>query len=88
MSYTRWRWSLVLATVATAVLITVYGCGPLYQIAGYPPEVRRTTPPPKIAERVLDTRTQPPALEAASTQGTWKLDERRINVLVFYRGHW
>jgi hypothetical protein len=84
----KWRTAWVIAAAGCATWLALGGCGPLYQLAGYPPEATRTTPPPKIEERVLDARAPAPAIEAPSTNGTWKLDDEKITVLVFFRGHW
>ncbi|MEM9695943.1 MAG: hypothetical protein AAGA56_25590 [Myxococcota bacterium] len=82
------RGLLVLAGLTVALALPFVGCGPLLQLAGYPPEATRRTPPPGIESSATPAERPAPPFELAATTGWVKLSPRGRYLLVFYRGHW
>jgi hypothetical protein len=82
--------SMTVAAVATTCLLA--GCAPAMKAAGYPPNPRRTEPPPRLSEKALAVGSRAPGFALPpSTGGTWSLGnalQRGPVVIVFYRGHW
>jgi len=75
--------------LACAVLAASVGSG---TVGAAPPNARRTSPPPGLAERAVPIGSPAPALDAAPVgNGTFSWSgalERGPVVVVFYRGHW
>ena len=77
------------AIVAAAVLIL--GCGSLLQIAGYPPEALRNSPPPGIETTALQVGAVAPDLTLTDTDGVKRKlggASERLRVVAFFRGSW
>ena len=82
----------MLMTAAVQGLFASAALGLIAGAAGIPPNPRRTTPPPAIAERALHIgdRAPPFSLPATSADRFVLADQLRRGpvALVFYRGFW
>ncbi len=73
---------------ASSLLAVAIGCGAVAQVAGFPPEVMRRSPPEGIEDRALATDQPAPPLSLPSTGGGFELAANGHYLLLFYRGHW